>query len=298
MTALSERTRAEIALIGVTLIWGSTFVVVKSAIEQASTLVFLALRFSLGSMVLLLVFRHRLRVNPELRRMTLTGGVAAGACLAAAYYFQTLGLRYTTPSKSAFITGLTAVMVPFLAAVVYRKAPRPAEGLGVGIATFGLALLTLPSGHFAIGYGDALTLCCAVVFAGHILVLGRWAPVSSFELLSFSQIAATAVMMLLVCGWAEPTKAEWNWQLVSGVVITGLFSTAIGFTVQAWAQRHTTPTRAALIFTLEPVAAAVTSYLVAGELLSGKAMIGAVLILTGVLLVELKPAGFGRHPLG
>ncbi|MCC6394279.1 MAG: DMT family transporter [Bryobacterales bacterium] len=300
MSGWPERSRSELALVAVTILWGATFVVVKNAIEQASTLVFLAMRFSLASAALLLMFRRRLRWQGHLRWISLQGGLLAGLCLMLGYFFQTLGLRYTTPSKSAFVTGLTTVLVPFLSALVYRRAPHLSEGIGVVVATAGLALLTHPGGRFnsfAIGYGDALTLCCAVAFACHILVLGRWSPVSSFELLSVTQILVTAFLALAVCGWAEPVKLVWSRQLVSGVVITGLLATAVAFTVQTWAQRYTTPTRAALIFALEPVSAAVTAFFAAGDVLAGRALLGAALILAGVLIVELKPVGASRHLL-
>ncbi len=112
-----------------------------------------------------------------------------------------------------------------------------------------------------------------------------------------TQIGVTALLALALCGWAEPLKLVWSWSLVSGVVITGLLATALAFTVQTWAQRHTTPARAALIFALEPVSAALTAFLAVGEVLAGKALLGAALILAGVLIVELKPVGPSRHLL-
>jgi len=286
---MSTRSRAELALIGVTIIWGTTFVVVKNAIDHTSTLAFIAARFGLGAVVLLILFRKKLRYNPHLRRVTLHAGALAGGCLVAGYFLQTLGLRYTTPSKSAFITGLTTVMVPLLSALVYKRSPQVWEVIGVCIATVGMGLLTLTPERLSISYGDALTLGCAFAFALHILVLGRYSASSSFELLSVMQIAVTAMLAASVCGWVEPFRFTLSAQVLGAVVITGLLSTALAFTVQAWAQRHTTPTRAGLIFAMEPVSAAVTSYLVVGEVLSMRGAIGAVLILTGVLAVELKP---------
>ncbi|MDX1979931.1 MAG: DMT family transporter [Bryobacteraceae bacterium] len=293
---MTRQTQGELALIGVTLVWGATFVIVKNALDQVSTLLFLAMRFSLAALVLALLFRGRLRAARDLRGTTLAGGALAGGCLFFAYFFQTYGLRFTTPSKSAFITGLTTALVPFLSALVYKRAPHLAEGVGVGIATVGLAMLTLPPGRFTMSAGDALTLCCTVTFAFHILILGRWAPRSSFELLSVSQIGMTALLALAVCGWAEPMYLEWSPRVGVAVLVTGLLATALAFTVQAWAQRYTTPVRAALIFALEPVSAAITSYGVEGELLRGRALAGAAMIMAGVLLVELKPGAWRKHP--
>lgn len=292
------RARAELALIAVTLLWGATFVIVQNALHDASTLVFLALRFSLAATALAILFRSHLFSQPELRPVTLAGGAFAGACLFGGYVFQTFGLRFTTPSKSAFVTGLTTVVVPFLAVLVYQKAPHLSEVIGVVVATSGLAMLTLPAGVAAINRGDALTLGCTVAFAMHILVLGRWASMSSFPLLSVSQLGTTALLALSACAVVEVPRVEWTPRLWMAVVTTGLFATALAFTVQTWAQRHTTPTRTALIFALEPVSAAVTSYLVEGELLRGRALAGAILILAGVLVVELKPFGAREHPSG
>jgi drug/metabolite transporter (DMT)-like permease len=293
---VSRQRQGELALIGVTLVWGATFVVVKNALDHVSTLLFLALRFSLAAVALALLFRGRLDVTGPMRITSLTGGGLAGVCLFTAYFFQTYGLRFTSPSKSAFITGLTTALVPFLSAFVYKKAPHVSEALGVAIATAGLALLTLPPGRFSMSAGDGLTLCCTLMFAFHILVLGSWAPRSSFELLSVSQIAVTALLALAVCGWTETPRIVWSKGVVFAILMTGLLATALAFTVQAWAQRYTTPTRAALIFALEPVAAAFTSYLVEGEWLRGRALAGAAAILAGVLMVELKPIGLRRHP--
>ncbi len=298
MISLSLRGRAEAGLVSVALIWGSTFIIVKDALDEVSTLLFLALRFSLATGALALLFRGKLSVEPERRRITLKTGFLAGCCLFTGYFFQTLGLRYTTPSKSAFITGLSVLLVPFLAALVYRKAPLVPEVVGVAVATVGLGLLTLPPGRFSLGYGDSLTLACAVAFAFHILVLARWSSRSSIELLSVSQIGVTALLSLVVFGWAETPSFSWSGKVLGAVLITGLLATALAFTIQVWAQRHTSATRTALIFAIEPVSAAATSYAVTGEALTGRNLAGAVLILAGVLLVELKPFGLRSHPLG
>ena len=146
---------ADLALICITLIWGATFVVVKEALDYSSVLLFLALRFSLAAVALALVFRRR---YPTLfqRRAAWRGGIAAGLCLFAGFFLQTLGLRYTTASKSAFITGLAVVLVPSLGTIVYRKGPRWQEVLGVLVATAGLGLLTLQGHDLRIGEGDLL----------------------------------------------------------------------------------------------------------------------------------------------
>ncbi len=292
------RARAEAALIAVTLLWGATFVVVQNALQDASTLVFLALRFGLASIALAFCFGRGLAGQPQLRRPTLAAGSIAGVCLFAGYFTQTLGLQFTTASKSAFVTGLSTVLVPFLAVLVYQRAPHVSEILGVVVAATGLAMLTLPSGTVSINRGDVLTLGCAFAFAMHILLLGRWAPALPLPLLSVSQLGVTALLALAACFWAEAPRLHWTPRLAVAVAVTGLLATALAFAVQTWAQRHTTPTRTALIFALEPVSAAITSYVAEGAVLRGRSLAGAALILAGVLVVELKPFGSREHPSG
>jgi drug/metabolite transporter (DMT)-like permease len=288
---LQRAWRADLALVFITLIWGATFVVVKQALEDSSTLLFLALRFSLATVALGLVFRP-LPSKFSRSKPLLAGGVAAGVCLFGGYVLQTAGLRYTTPSKSAFITGLSIVMVPVLAALVQRRMPHPREALGVVVATGGMALLTLPGQSLRIGKGDLLTLGCAAAFAVHILVVGHYAPRLGFQGLTLVQIATAAGLALASFWWAETPLIRWRPGVVAALLVTGLLATALAFGVQAWAQQYTTPTRTALIFALEPVFAWVTSFLLTGELLSRHGILGAALILSGILLVELKPAGW------
>jgi drug/metabolite transporter (DMT)-like permease len=227
--------------------------------------------------------------------------VLVGSFLFLGYLFQTLGLRLTSAPKSAFITGLTSVMVPLLGSFVYRIRPRISEWFGILTATAGLGLMTLPgvgpAGTAAINRGDVLTFFCAIAFAAHIVTLGHFSRRMGFELLSVTQVGTAALLSLGLCGWTETPHMEWRAAVLSGILVTGLFATALAFTVQAWAQKYTTHTRTALIYMLEPVVAWATSYLLAGEGLSRRAAAGAALILGGVLLVELKPLSQRQHPL-
>jgi drug/metabolite transporter (DMT)-like permease len=282
--------QADLALAFVALVWGATFTVVKQALADCSTLLFLGLRFTLATLALALVFRKRAFQGG----LALRGGLIAGVFLFTGYLFQTLGLRFTTPSKSAFITGLSIVMVPILSAALYRAFPHPSEILGVGIATIGMALLTLRSLHIELG--DLLTLAGALSFAVHIVVIGHYSPLASFESLTLVQILTAAALALSSFWWAEAPRIIWSGQLLIALVLTGLLATALAFGIQVWAQRRTTATRTALIFALEPVFAWITSFLLTGERLSARGTAGALLILAGILLVELKPIGARSHP--
>lgn len=294
---MTARARSEIALIGVTLVWGASFVLVKNTLDLVSTWIFLTARFAVAAVALLIYFRRRLDFRGKVSRLWLRGGVWAGLCLAAGYCFQTFGLRYTTPSKSAFITGLTSALVPFLALLVYRRTPQRSEIIGVSLATLGLSFLTMPPGAWGLSYGDAITLCCTIGFAGHILVLGRFSKLASFELLSFTQVTIATMICGLMAQWAERPVITLHPRLAGAIVFTGVLCTALPFTVQSWAQQYTTATRTALIFAFEPVSAMITSYIVEGEMLSSRGWFGALLILAGVLAVELKPLPDAKHPL-
>ncbi len=282
------RYRADLALIFICFIWGSTFVVVKDALNHVSPLLFLALRFVLATAVLGLMLR-RVAGGIYRTKPILAGGALAGTFLFLGYVLQTVGLRYTTPSKSAFLTGLSIVMVPVFAAVFERKPPGPSEVFGIILASVGMALMTLHRETLTIERGDLLTIGCAAAFAVHILLVGHLSPKLGFQALAVTQIAMAALLSLGTFWWVETPSVRWTGGLVAALVITGLFATALAFTVQAWAQQYTTPTRAALIFATEPLFAWITSFVAAGETLSRRSTLGAALILAGILAVELKP---------
>jgi drug/metabolite transporter (DMT)-like permease len=289
--------RAELALVGVTFVWGATFVVVKGALQDSSTLLFLALRFSLATIALAAAFRPRPSGFDKTKPILAGGGILAGVLLFGGYLLQTLGLRSTTPSKSAFITGLCVVMVPVFSAILARRLPSSAVAVGVATATAGMALLTLRGPNLRMDVGDLLTLGGAAAFSLHIMVLGRLAPRLGFRTLALAQISTAAVLSLSTFWWVERPTVRWTPGLIAAVVVTGLLATAVAFSVQSWAQQYTTPTRTALIFAMEPVFAWITSFVVAGELLAPRAALGAILILAGILLVELKPWAAGDEQL-
>lgn len=292
----TRRLRADLALAGNTLIWGSTFVLVQQTIRGVSPLLFLAFRFTIATVALLLLFPSALGGAKADRGPALRAGLIAGGFLFSGYAFQTFGLRLTSPAKSAFITGLSIAAVPLIGALVYRIRPRPLEVVGVLCATVGLGLMTLQGAVLAISRGDLLTLFCALCFAGHIVTVGHFAGVVHFENLAVMQVGTSAVLSLASFWWFEPPFIRWSAGVVTATLFAGLVATALAFTVQAWAQQYTTSTRTALIYALEPVFAFITSFLVMGETLSARAAFGAVLILAGILLVELKPATAEGHP--
>jgi drug/metabolite transporter (DMT)-like permease len=282
---LTDSSRAELALAGVTVIWGSTFVLVKDALADVSTVVFLTLRFSLAALALAVIYWK------AVRRAGATAGLFAGVLLFVAYFFQTKGLEFTTPSKSAFLTGLSIPMVPLASSLVYRIRPQLFEVAGILIASVGMALMTLPAEGFSIGRGDFLSFLCAVTFALHIVVVSHYTRLVGYESVAVLQVATAALLGAATFRFAEPIRFHAGWGVAAAVLVTGLLATALAFTTMAWAQRYTTATRSALIFALEPVVAWFTSWVLLGERLDLRGKVGAVTILAGVLLVELKRGG-------
>src|SRR3954469_16362201 len=240
-----NRRKAELALLANTIVWGATFVLVKSALEDISPILFLAFRFSLAGAALAAILYRPLRVAFTWK--SARAGALAGVFLFAGFAFQTMGLRLTTPPKSAFLTGLSSVMVPLLAASVYHIKPKLSEVDGVLVAIVGLWFMTVPGPIGSIASGDLLTILCAVAFAAHIVTLGHFSESMPFEVLSVMQVVAAAVLALGCFWWAETPRVAWRPAVVWGILITGFLATAFAFTLQAWAMQYTTPTRTALI---------------------------------------------------
>lgn len=292
MIRMPASARAELALAAVAFIWGATFVIVKGALEDVSTFLFLALRFTLAAVLLAFWLRTRLARRTPIAR---GGGLLCGVLLFLGYALQTAGLRWTTASNSAFITGLYVVMVPLLASLVYRSRPRAAELGGAMLAAAGTALLSggLPT---AWKRGDLLTAGCAVAFAGHILAVERYSRRMDFERLSLMQIAVVAALSWAAAAVMEPARIVWSARLWAALLSTSVLATALSFLLYTWAQGQTSAARAALIFALEPVFAGLVAWAAAGERWTAASLAGAAMILSAILLVELKPGTAARHP--
>ena len=288
---MTLRFKANCAVMASSLFWGVTFVVVKNTLDDISVFAYLAARFTLGALPMAWIYRSDLR---KVSRKELWGGLQVGAIMFGGYAFQTVGIAGTTPSKAAFITGISVVLVPVFLAVVWRRKISMWAWGGVISSFAGLYFLTVPrQGIHNLNRGDMLVLGCAVLYAFQIIFISRYSAEYSLASLSFLQVAATAglslvaVPVLSATGW-EPLRFRLTPQMVFGVLITAIFTTAIAYPLLVWGQRHMTATNTALILATEPVYAAVTSFVVLHERLGGRALVGAGLILAGILVAELK----------
>jgi drug/metabolite transporter (DMT)-like permease len=296
--------RWELAMVAVTAVWGSTFVLVRDAVAQVPPFTFIAYRF-LAAALLLAAIRPRLALGgpaaggaPGLGGRglgPLAAGAVIGVALFAGYGFQTVGLQYTTASNAGFITGLSVVLTPLLGALLLRQAPGRWPVTGACVAAVGLALLSLQ--RLEVRRGDALVFACAVAFATHILLLGRYAPRLSTYRLAVVQLATAGLLALVWAGLAGDLAVPASAQVWVALAITSVAASAGAFLIQTRAQREVSPTRTAVIFTMEPVFAGLFGFLLAGERLSGRGWLGAGLILAGMLTAELGgrlPAAPGR----
>ncbi len=284
---MSRSLKAHLLLVFVTFVWGATFVSIKEALAQSTPLTFNAVRMTLAALILIAVFGKDLR---NLSREVVLGGMLVGVFLWLGYEFQTPGLQYTTASKSAFLTGMSVVLVPLFLMLFWRRHVNRWSLVGVGIAFVGLYLLTIPSGDAgfsSVNRGDILTMLCAVAFAFQIIFVGRVTHKHPFAPVVTIEAATCAVLMIISAPILERPHIVFTGQVVWAILVTGVLGTALGFGAQGWAQQFTPPTHTALIFSLEPVFALGTSYLVIGERLGWRAGVGAALILGGVILSEV-----------
>jgi drug/metabolite transporter (DMT)-like permease len=278
---LSTRTKAEAFLVVVTAIWGCTFVVVKGALADASPLPFLAVRFMLAGLLLLAILGRG-----QVDRSTILPGSILGLFLFAGYLLQTWGLIYTTPSKSAFLTGFSVVLVPVIMMLSgFRMGSATLVGVVLGL--FGIYLLVAPSGMAAVNRGDILTLAGALSFAVHIVLVGHYTKKFSFLHLVPVQVLVVGLLSLVALPFVPDQTLHLTGRLVGAILVTAVLATGVAFSVQNWAQQYTPAAHTALIFALEPVFAALSSWLVIGEHFGGRVLLGSGLILAGMVISEI-----------
>ena len=266
--------KAEMVLLGITAIWGFTFPAMKVSLDYISPILFLAYRFGIASLLMLLIYR-----NKVLRRDTLKEGFILGITLFFGHGFQIIGLKYTTASNSAFITSLYVVFTPFIAYFILKDKLKLGDFVSLIIAVMGLYLISGASLRF--NKGDLLTVLCAVSFAFQIVLVQKFGE-KDYLSLAFWQIFWNFVLSSIYAGIVEGFKFPTNYLPWAGILYTSLFATVIAFTLQIRYQRETKAYKAALIYSAEPIFGHIAAFITIGEVLSLKGYAGAALILTAI----------------
>ena len=289
-----KRWQADLTMGFITLIWGSTFVIVQNALDEVAPMTFVALRFLCATVVLVALFARR---AGRISRQGLLAGGLIGVWLSGGYIFQTIGLQSTTTAKTGFITGLSVVIVPVLATALLRRPPGRGAVLGIIAATVGLGLLSLDS-NLRIQTGDLWVLACAFMFALHIVSVSYFSNRYDTIQLVMAQIVMTALLSGGAAATFETPRLDLPLETWGAIAFTGVVATALVFSLQVHVQRFTTATHTALIFSLEPVFAAFFGWWWAGEVLGSKELLGCGLILLGMIVAELGDMGEGHATVG
>ncbi|HEU4597408.1 MAG TPA: DMT family transporter [Pyrinomonadaceae bacterium] len=302
---LNTDLRADGAILLTTLIWGSTFVIASDILGHWPPLAYLAVRMGLAALVFVALFARRVA---SADRATWRAGATLGLLMGVGFIGQTVGLLYTTPSKSAFITGLTTPLVPFVAYALLRARPGRENLIGVVLASVGGVLILAPAGAEGVNTGDLITLCMTVLFAAHITLMSIYARRHDVRQLSVLQIVfiAALTVSVWVAVWAYGTAfgsaqlpaalarelgpLAWDARLAAQLIYLSLVATVATFLLWTWGQARMPATHAAIIFSLEPVFATLFAVAARGpaQWMGGRANVGALLILAGVIVSELR----------
>lgn len=270
------------ALLMVTAIWGWTFLVVQDVTAQMPVMDFLAVRFSVAAIFMLAIRPNCLR---GMKPAGYARGIILGVLLGLGYILQTFGLQYTSATVSGFITGMSVVITPVILWGVLHRKIAANNWIAISLATLGLGFISLRG--WSIGWGELLTLSCAVVLALHIVWLGEWSSQHNIYGLAFLQIATIAVVSLVAAipgGFNIPH----NNSVYMAIGITSVPATALAFVIQTWAQSIVPSTRVALVLTMEPVFAGIFGVLIGGDKLTWQIFLGAILILGAMIIAESK----------
>lgn len=278
-----RRVVADGSLLFGVLIWGTTFAIMKDALESIVPLNFIFLRFSLAFLVLAgLNWRKLKSVTPNLLKL----GLYLGLAMAGGYLFQVTGLTMTTASKAGFITGLSVVIVPLLATFYYGKLPPIPALVGVLLAALGLLLLSY-DGQWRFNPGDLLVFFCALSFGLHIFLVGLFVRKEDPALLAMVQVGVVAVIAGILAGVRGDLHVQYAPKIWGGIIYMAVMATGFTTLIQNWAQQFTSSVRTAIIFSMEPVFALIFAYLLLGEPITLQSLWGGGLILFGMMMAEL-----------
>jgi drug/metabolite transporter (DMT)-like permease len=275
---------SDAALLLVAALWGGGFIAVKDGLNALTPMVLAAMRFIIATLIFTAFF-HR-KIGGITRSEWLKGGVV-GFFLYLGFAFQTVGLQYTTASKQGFLTATYVIMVPLIHWIISRKMPKKKVFLGSALTFIGIGLVSY-QGAVSLNAGDTLTLICAVFFALHIIAIDVFGKGMSSLKLSYLQMLVAAGLFAISALVMEPLPHALTWQAWRAVLYLGAFSTCLCFTLQTVAQRHTPPSHASMILSLESIFAAIFGILMLGEVMTPKMAIGCAMIFAAILLIEIQ----------
>ena len=287
--------REDLLLLSVAIAWGVTFLMVQDAINSTPVYAFLFFRFALATILMFFIAYKFLK---QTNKKTILYGVILGVFLFSAFATQTFGLLYTKSSIVAFITGLNVICVPFLGYLLFKEHISKKVFIATIVAVIGLYLLTM-SGSLTIGIGEFLTLICALLFALQIIFTGKFSKeVNVFLLVLFQLITVSFLSLVFSLTLDDVTfNLNYDYTFFKAVIITAVFATVYAFLIQTYMQQFTTASKTAIIFTMEPVSAAIYAFLAIGEVLSSIQITGAVLIILATLIAEIKFKKRIKHTL-
>ncbi len=287
----AKKFQASGLLILIAAIWGATFTVVKLAIEDIPPFTFNAIRFSIAFLSLIIFYpRFKAKINMN----GLVKSLLVGLFLFGGYSFQTVGLKHTGASKAAFITGLSVVLVAALNSYLKKQLPSKQLSLGILFAIIGLGLLTFNSssqgeaGLLGLNVGDILVLLGAICFAIYIILVDLYTKEIDTLFFTTGQIATVALASFLVGFTVEALPLNLTPDVLNALLITAIPATTLAYFGQNWAQKYAPPSNTAIILALEPVFALMVAWFMLHEPLSGQELLGAALMLAGMIIAELK----------
>jgi drug/metabolite transporter (DMT)-like permease len=279
--------RADLLMLLIALIWGTTFVAQRLSIDSVGPFFYSASRFILGALVLMPLMYFRGKEKNGASKNLLRDGTLLGLIIAVGINLQQVGLQFTTIANAGFITGLYVVIVPIIGLFLRHKM-HMATWLGVFLAVAGMYFLSV-QGDFTVLKGDWFQLIGAVAWSAHVLLLSVLSQRHDPIRLSIVQFFVCGVVCLLLSMLFENTADQKVIQAIPAILYGGLLSVGLGYTLQVFAQRNAIPSHAAIIFSMESVFAALAAWLILGETISMRAILGCVLMLTGMLIAQLVP---------
>lgn len=286
MSLKSRELLADVSLLGISVIWGVTFLMVQDAIKEVPVFAFLFWRFLLATVLFFLI---GIALKPSFDLPSIRAGVILGVMFCLAFSLQTFGLEHSLSSVVGFITGLNVVFVPLFLWMLFSQKQTPFALLGIALAVVGLWMVSTNGGGIGLGKGELLTLGCAALFALHIVYTGIFSKRHRLFPLILAQFSTATLLCLLFSLLFDPftIPSTLSYPFLKALFITALFATVLAFLVQTYMQRFTTPAKTAVIFTMEPVSAGIFGYFYAGEPLGSIQILGAGIIVLAMLSVEL-----------